>query len=142
MYIECIKDDSPLFDGTHKGADSSTFLFDPGADFKSCGAMVGSVIYNDTSGAHGLITSVTEDTVEVTLSSGSYNHWNKGDEYSIYATATKDGKISKIYTDKRYGRKVTEKKQLVGGLFPEDIDLDEYNDEVFGPGQPRLERMK
>ncbi len=59
------------------------------------------------------------------LSDGGANIWTNGDEYSIYATATKSSKISQIYTDKRFGRKVTEKKQLTGGLLPDDIDLDE-----------------
>lgn len=130
MYIERIKDDSPLITGSHKGGDSSVFLFDPGADFKSCGAMVGSVIYNDTSGAHGLMTSITEDTVYATLSGGASNQWNKGDAYSIYVTATKDSTISKYYVDKRFGHKVTDRNQLVDGLFPEDIDEDEYSDNV------------
>jgi len=141
-YVEKNLDNQPLFEGTHKGGDSTTALNDPGADFKSCGATVGAVIYNDTDVSHGLITAVTEDTVTVTLTGGSDNTWQADDEYSIYVTATKSSKISQIYTDKRYGRKVTDKKELTGGLLPKDVDLDENSENIFGPGQPRLERMR
>ena len=142
MYVETNKDDQPLFEGTHKGATSATTLNDPGADFKSCGATVGAVVHNDTDESYGLITAVTEDTLTLTLAGGTLNEWTSGDEYSVYVTAEKGSLISKIYTDKRYGRKVTDKNQLTKGLFPDDVDLDEYEDNVFGPHQPRLERMR
>lgn len=141
-YIERNLDDQPLFEGTHKGATSATTLNDPGADFKSCGAIVGSVVYNDTDESYGLITAVTEDELTLTLAGGSLNTWTSGDEYSVYVTDTKDSKISQIYTDKRYGHKVTDKAHLTRGLFPEDVDLDENHENIFGPSQPRLERMR
>ena len=122
---------------------SASTLNDPGADFKSCGASVGAAIYNDTDGSNALITAVTENTITTSaLTGGSLDVWTSGDEYSIYVTATKGSKISQIYTDKRFGRKVTDKKQLIRGLLPEDIDLDENTENIFGPGQPRKEYLR
>ena len=141
-YIERNLDDQPLFEGTHKGGSSATTLNDPGADFLSCGATIGAVVYNDTDVSYGLITAVTEDTLTLTLAGGSLNEWTGGDEYSVYITATKDSKISQIYTDRRHGRKVTDKNQLTKGLCPEDVDLDEYHENIFGPFQPKRVRMK
>lgn len=114
-------------------------LCDPGADFKSCGAQIGAVVYNDTDGSYGLITAVTEDTVTVTLAGGTHNAWNYGDAYSIYITATKGSLISYSYTDKRYGHRAASKNDLTKGLFFKDIDLDEYGKDVFGPRQPKKE---
>lgn len=133
---EVHRDIYPLFEGTHKGATGLT-LNDPGADFLSCGASVGLAIYNDTDESNGLITALTENTVTCTLAGGTLNTWTSGDEYSIYATAAYNTKISTTYTDKRYGRKVTDPAKLDNDLFPEDRDLDEDNEDVFGPGQPQ-----
>lgn len=82
-----------------------------------------------------------------------YDHWgNNGytwyvddvvggevnpDEYVILKTDEEDSVISTIYTDRRFGQKALSKDQLVDGLFPEDIDLDQNNDHVWGPGQPQ-----
>ena len=63
------------------------------------------------------------------------SYWDYGDEYEIYLTDTEDTLISSIWTDRRYGRK-SERRSLHNGLRPEDIDLDEYESHVFGPGQP------
>lgn len=142
MQVEVHKDDKPMFQGTHEGASATPTLFKNGADFKSCGASVGSVIYNNTDGSHGLITAVTETTVTATLLGGTDNLWDYGDSFSIYATATKDSVISKIYTDKRHGHKATRRSELIDGLFPEDIDLDENGGNVFGPGQPQKGYLK
>jgi hypothetical protein len=133
---EVHRDTDPLFNGTHSGATGLT-LRDKGAEFKSCGAAAGLAIYNDTDGSNGLVTSVdSEDALTCTLAGGTLNTWTSGDEYSIYKTSAYNTKISTVYTDKRYGRKVTKKGELVDGLFPEDVDLDEHNENVFGPGQP------
>lgn len=138
MYVERNLDNEPLFEGTQKCRTwLATTVNDPGADFKSCGATVGLYIENATDGSHGLITAVTENDITTSaLTGGSLNVWTKGDTYKIYVTATKGSFISKIYIDKRFGYKVTNKKDLIGGLFLEDIDLDEDNKNVFGPGQP------
>jgi hypothetical protein len=145
-YVQKNLDDQPLFEGTHKGA-SSDILYDPGADFKSCGVTSTNYIENVTKGTNMNALSdqlVLEDKIMTKLDPFGVlpRHWANGDTYKIYVTATKGSKISQIYTDKRYGRKVTEKKELVGGLFPADVDLDEYEDNIFGPGQPRKEYMR
>jgi len=133
---EVHKDSDHLSTGTHKGSSGTLTLSDPNKDFKSCGVAVGLAIYNDTDGSNGLVTAVTEDDVTCTLSGGSANTWTVGDTYKIYKTAAYNTTISTQYTDKRFGRKVTGKDRIEGGLFPEDVDLDEYEKNVFGPGQP------
>lgn len=134
--IEIHRDDYPMFAGTHKRGANSAKLVDPGADFKSCGAQVGSLIKNTTDGSSGAITSVTEDEVGVTLAGGTDNDWDVGDEYEIYITDTEDSIISSNWTDLRYGRKY-DKDKLVKGIIPGDEDLDEWSThKIFGPGQP------
>jgi hypothetical protein len=137
MAVETNLDNTPLATGTHKG-DKSTVLSDPGADFKSCGVAVGSYIENDTTGAGGAISALTEDTVTANLSGGTDASWANGDTYNIYRTATKDSEISRIYTDRRFGRKVLKRTELNGrGHFHDDEDWDADRDRVFGPSQPR-----
>lgn len=128
----------PLMTGTHKGADDASVLSDSGADFMSCGVDpdVGQLVLNDTDGSEGVVTAVTEDTVTCTLAGGTDNDWDNGDTYIILKTETEDSSISTHWTDKRFGRKATDPAQLEDGLFPEDRDLDEDEEEVWGPGQP------
>ena len=131
--------DAPLMTGTHKGADAASVLSDPGADFRSCGVdpNVGQLVLNDTDSSEGVVTAVTEDTVTVSLSGGSNDYWDNGDTYIILKTGTEDAVISSHWTDRRFGMKVTDPAQLnQEGVFPENADLDEYEDEVWGPGQP------
>ena len=140
--IETHIDDEPLAEGTHKWPTGASYLNDPGADFKSCGVMDGLLVKNTTDGSSGTIdgnSNVTEDTVTVTLTGGTNNTWAIDDEYEIYKTGTEDSVISHIYTDRRFGQKVTQ-DVLVKGYFPEDMDLDEEDDDVFGPGQPENPR--
>lgn len=125
--------------GTHKGAADASVLSDPGADFRSCGVdpNVGQLVLNDTDGSEGAVTAVTEDTVTCTLSGGTDNDWDNGDTYIILKTDTEDEVISTLWTDKRHGRKVTDPAQLnEDGVFPEDADIDEEDEEVWGPGFP------
>jgi len=131
-------EDNCLATGTHKGADGASILKDPEADFLSCGinSDVGQAIYNDTDGSNGTVTASTEDTVTCTLTGGTNNTWANGDTYFIYKTDTKGATLSTHYTDKRFGRKVTDKAELVDGIQPADADLDEHDEHVFGPGQP------
>jgi hypothetical protein len=99
--------------------------------------MVGLAIYNSTDGSNGLVTAVTEDTVSCTLSGGTDNDWDYGDTYNIYKTAAYNTLISRTYTDKRFGYKVTNRNELDDdGVFPDDADLDEKDRRIFGPGQP------
>ena len=131
--------DYPLMTGTHKGADGASVLSDSGADFKSCGVdpNVGQLVLNDTDGSSGVVTAVTEDTVTCTLAGGSNNSWANGDTYIILKTGVEDAVISTHWTDRRFGSKVNDPAQLnEDGVFPEDADLDEEDEEVFGPGQP------
>jgi len=136
-HIDDADTDECLMTGSHKGADGASILSDPGADFKSCGAHpdLKLLIKNVTDGSEGEITASTEDTVIATLTGGN-NDWDKDDVYVILKTATEDSIISTHYTDKRFGRKVTNPDQLDDGIFPEDVDLDDDDEDVFGPGQP------
>jgi len=130
-------DDEYLATGTHKGADGGKVLRNKGADFKSCGITIGVAIQNDTDSSAGLVTAVTEDTVTCTLSGGTNNTWTNGDTYYIFKTAAEDTFISAVYTDRRFGRKVTKDDTLTEkGFFPDDVDLDETDDHVWGPNQP------
>lgn len=131
--------DYPLMTGTHKASSGASVLSDPGADFKSCGVDpdVGQLVLNDTDGSEGVVTAVTEDTVTCTLAGGTDNDWDNGDTYIILKTDTEDGVISTHWTDRRFGQKVTDPTQLNEfGVFPEDHDIDEVEQELFGPGQP------
>jgi len=130
--------DYPLMTGTHKGADDASVLSDSGADFRSCGVdpNVGQLVLNDTDSSEGAVTAVTEDTVTCTLAGGTDNDWDNGDTYIILKGATEDAVLSTHWTDKRHGRKATDPAQLEDGLFPEDRDLDEDEEEIWGPGQP------
>lgn len=131
-------DNDHIATGTHKGATSATILNDPKADFKSCGIVTGVLIKNVSDGSSGEITDVSEDTITVaSLSGGALNTWTAGDTYKIYITSTYNSEISRIYTDMRHSRKVTNPDQLnEWGVFPEDKDLDEDNEDIFGEGQP------
>jgi hypothetical protein len=138
MPYEVHKDTDPLATGTQK---CRTWLLstlsDPGKDFKSCGVVAGLAVRNTTDGSAGVAASVTDDYMTVTLTGGSLNVWTSGDTYEIYKTGTYNSKISSIYVDNRYGRKVSSPSELTeSGYFPEDVDLDENNEKVFGPGQP------
>ena len=131
--------DYPLMTGTHGGADDASVLRDQGAGFRSNGVDpdVGQLVKNTTDGSEGAVTAADEDTVTCTLAGGTDNDWDSGDTYVILKTATEDSVISTHWTDRRHGRKVTDPAQLdEDGVFPEDADLDEEDDEIFGPGQP------
>ena len=140
-HIDDDDTDECLMTGTHKGADGASVLSNRGADFKSCGVDpdLDLLLKNTTDGSEGTITASSEDTVTATLAGGTGNVWDNGDTYVILKTDTEDSIISTHYTDKRFGRKVTNPDQLDDGVFPEDRDLDEDDEDVFGPDQP--ERM-
>lgn len=140
MPYETHRDTDALATGTHKGAASLT-ISDPGKDFKSCGVAVGLAVRNSTDVSAGLVTAVTENTVTCTLSGGSLNTFTSGDTYAIYKTSAYNTKLSTIYVDKRYGRRAITRAELTkDNLFPDDVDLDENGENVFGPGQPRRAR--
>ena len=122
-------DTDPLIQGTQRGP-SGTTIIESGKDFYSCGARSGLALKNVSRGTSGNIISVNENQIvsDITF----YN----GDLYSIYITDTYNSKISRIFTDRRFGRKTDNPANLVNGLFPDDIDVDENQRHVFGPGEP------
>lgn len=131
--------DAPLMTGTHRGADGASVLYDPGADFQSCGVdpNVAQLVLNDTDGSEGEVTAVTEDSVTCALTGGTNATWTNGDTYIILKTGTEDAVLSTHWTDRRFGQKVVNPNQLdEDGVFPSDADIDEEDEEVFGPGQP------
>lgn len=128
---ELNRDNDHLATGTHESAGfDAKYLRRTGADFASSGIVSGSCVRNITQGTTGLIVSVTENELETTID------WTVGDTYKIYRTGLYNSVISRIWTDVRHGRKATKQSELVDGLFPEDRDLDEEDENVFGPGQP------
>ena len=131
--------DDPLMTGTHAGSSGASVLSDPGADFKSCGVdpNVGQLVLNSTDGSEGVVIAVTEDTVTCTLAGGTNNTWSNGDTYIILKTETEDSSISQHWTDRRFGQKTTNPADLdEDGVFHADADLDQEDDEIFGPNQP------
>lgn len=155
---EIIKDDAPLFEGTHKGA-TSTVLIDPGANFRSLGVDPTLLLYceNETQATHGYIQESTEDTATMyspdndtaffilnqsgfpyTFEGGSAMGWNNGDTYKIYATSRKNSVLGSHWVDVSRGWKI-EKHEDVNdqGWRHEDWDIDNRGrSDVFGPGQP------
>jgi len=138
-------DDEYLMTGTHDGADNASVLRDRGARFRANGCFEGLLVKNTTDGSTGTIPAgvlnVTEDTITVTLTGGTDNDWDNGDTYEVYKTGTEDSAISHIYTDRRFGTKVVE-DNLVKGILPDDVDLDEEDPHVWGPGQPENPRKR
>ena len=130
MIIEHHTCDIPMATGTHKRGSGSASLVNPGKNFKSCGIRIGMPIFNLTQVTDGLVTAVTEDSV-----TDDTNTWDTDDEYEIYAQE-KDSAVSSIVIDKRYGRKTNPKLMIDEELRPEDRDLDEDGEDVFGPNQP------
>jgi len=122
---------------THKGPNGGLILRNKDAHFALCGIAVGVAIYNDTDGSNGLVTAVTDTQVTCTLAGGAANTWTNGDTAYIYKTATKDGFLSAIDTDRSRGWKVVKGDVLdEDGFRPEDADLDRQDKNTFGPGQP------
>ena len=123
------RDTEYLVTGTQKGFVGGT-ITDRGKDFKSCGVAVGLAVKNVNQSTSGLVTSVTEDTVGTDISFAT------GETYQIFKTTAYNTKIETHYEDKRAGHKVTNTSQTEKGVLVEDIDMDEYESNVFGPGQP------
>lgn len=130
MSVVVHRDTDYLATGTHKGLSAVYDILDRGRDFMSCGVAEGLSVINDTKSISGKVVSSTEDTVTTNIL------WDKGDTYRIFKTTTYNSLISKHYTDKRYGDKVTHQRELINGLKPRDIDDDEFTNKVFSQGQP------
>lgn len=134
-YTESLKDDTPIAEGAHDGSDGATDLQDLDGQFKRCGIPIGNVVYNTTQSTNGLITAVGHKTLTVDGVT-----WNNGDEYEIYATATKNSILATFGIDRRFGRKVKWSEVDDDGFKPEDRSIDEDwigNERPFEPGQPR-----
>jgi len=138
MPIESHIDDQPFASGTHAQGGNSAVLVNPGKDFWSCGVAVGALVKNTTDGSEGTITARTEDTVTATLAGGTDNDWDVGDSYEIYNTGTEDSYISKAYVDRSRGWQVFCPEELDEEIewLVDDVDKDEFDDLVWGPGQP------
>lgn len=117
-----------LATGTQKG--SGTTITDRGKDFKSCGVFASLAVANITGSTSGLVVSATEDEVVTNIT------FNSGDTYEIYKTTATGTKLTTFYVDRRSGRKVTDPSQTEDGILTEDVDLDEHEKNVWGPGQP------
>lgn len=69
-------------EGTHDGGDGAATLTDSTKDWEP-DSLVGMVVYNLTDESMGWITANTNDDVTATLSDGTDNDWDDGDEYEI-----------------------------------------------------------
>lgn len=133
---EIHKDTDPLVAKTFAGVSGGLTIREIGADFKSCGVYPGLAVRNVTDGSSGHVVSASEDIVVITLAGGILNTLSDGDEYEIYKTTTYNSTISTHYVDRRYGHKVTKSEELVDGIKKDELDIDEYERNVFSPGQP------
>jgi hypothetical protein len=145
---ETIKDDQPLFEGTHKGPTGTT-LMDRGAMFRSLGVHpdLEQYVENVTQLTASRVESATDDEIRT---GGPYFpisfpftfsetiSWDNGDTYRIYATSTKDSTLGSHWVDVSRGWKINEGDDITReGWRTEDIDLDDKGrKKVFGPGQP------
>lgn len=69
----------------HDGADDAAVLTDSIQSWE-VDQWVGYKIINNTDGSEGIITANTATTITATLSGGTGDDWDIGDEYSIYHT--------------------------------------------------------
>jgi len=69
--------------GSHTGSDGASALTDSQQSWAT--NELSGTIYNLTDGSSGTITANTADTVTATLSGGTDNDWDEGDEYQILA---------------------------------------------------------
>jgi hypothetical protein len=129
-------DVDPLVEGVYLGANGSLTVRQTGADFKSCGVFPGLAVLNLTDGSSGLVTYADENSFTATLSGGTNNCFNSGDKYAVYMTPQEGSLISVDYTDRRYGHKVLNPNELVNGIKANELDVDENERNVFGPGEP------
>ncbi len=131
---EIHRDDSPMFTGTHGGADGASVLYSKDAMFKQLGvsAGIGQYVENETKSTGGVVTASTRDTV-----TADGVTWDNGDTYNIYITETKNQTISTVWTDVSRGWKAEPGKLTRDGWRKEDVDIDDHGKiDIFGPGQP------
>jgi hypothetical protein len=120
------RDTDPLIYGTHSGG-TGLYIIQSDKQFKTFGAYAGLAVRNTTDSTSGHVVSVAEGSVLTDIT------FHNGDTYEIYCTATYNGKISTIYTDRLAGHKVSNQDDLIDGRLPEDVDLE---DEEWSTGFP------
>jgi len=69
--------------GTHDGANNQAVLSDANASFRKISSIVGWTVFNLTDGSSGTITVQTPTQITATLSGGTDNDWDTGDQYHI-----------------------------------------------------------
>ena len=72
---------------THDGGDNSAFAKDTGEDFPTDGSVIGHIVWNQTDGCHGIITSFTgtdQANMSGGLSGGTGNDFDNGDVFYIF----------------------------------------------------------
>lgn len=121
--------DTGWLTGTHQGANGAD-LYDTSKDFEVSDC-VGRLITNDTDGSQGLVTANTTNTLTVTLTGGTNNNWQNGDEYTIYIGATANAVISTTEVCKKSGF-ATPYRDLVDGERPDWADDDQKKMDVKG----------
>jgi len=73
--------------GTHTGSNDSATLEDSGASW-GVDKLIGAYVVNKTDGSYGKITDNNTTTVTATLTGGTDNNWDTGDEYVIGGPAS------------------------------------------------------
>jgi hypothetical protein len=86
-------DDGGLVGSDHLTDSQASFIVD-GVD-----ANVGMILYNLTDGSSGPVTAVDAHTIHATLSGGSSNLWDDGDQYSIVTINGKERATIEAYLD-------------------------------------------
>ena len=76
-------DDVRLTANIHNGGDNMSVLSVSSATFVTDGVEVENIIINNIDGSWGVITGVTETTINAILRGGTRNNWDDGDEMSI-----------------------------------------------------------
>ncbi len=69
--------------GTHDGANNQAVLNDADATFRKISSIVGWTVFNLTDGSSGTITAHTPTQITATLTGGTDNDWDTGDQYHI-----------------------------------------------------------
>jgi len=83
--------------GSHDGGDGQAILTDTGASW-DINRFVGYPVRNLTDGSSGTITANTATTVTATLSGGTDNDWDNGDNYSIDYVSPNDALVQILST--------------------------------------------
>jgi hypothetical protein len=72
-----------IMHGEHDGGNGQAGLTDSGGDFVNDGVEVGHTVWNLTDESSGTVSARTATTITATLSGGTDNDWDNGDEYYV-----------------------------------------------------------